>query len=102
MPELSALQTEFNQQNVVVLGIAIDSIEAVNTFLNEEPVTYPILLAEDEGMDIGDSLGNDKGVLPYTVIIDSKGEIKNRFFGRITEKLLAEHLNQLSVKSNPS
>lgn len=99
MPELSLLHTEFESKNVMVIGIAIDASEPVNTFLKDEPVTYPILLAEDEGMAIGDSLGNDKGVLPYTVIIDSNGVIKNRFFGRITQNLLAEHLTELSAKS---
>jgi thiol-disulfide isomerase/thioredoxin len=97
MPELSLLHTEFESQNVVVIGIAIDNSEAVNTFLKEAPVSYPVLLAEDEGMGIGDSLGNDKGVLPYTIIIDSSGQIRNRFFGRITQTLLAEHLNELSL-----
>lgn len=100
MPELSALQTEFATQNVVVLGIAIDSAEQVNLFLKEEPVTYPILMAEDEGMSIGNTLGNDKGVLPYTVIINSTGEITNRFFGRITKTLLANHINQILAKSS--
>lgn len=100
MPELSNLHLEFKDNNVIVIGIAIDSHEQVNAFLVDEPVSYPILLAEDEGMTIGNSLGNDKGVLPYTVIVDDTGKIKNRFFGRITQKLLAEHLNQLLLKAS--
>lgn len=98
MPELSDLHTAFSSQDVLVIGIAIDSGDAVNTFLKESPVSYPILLAEDEGMAIGDRLGNDKGVLPYTVIIDSNGNIQKRFFGRITAQLLSDHLNQLITK----
>lgn len=98
MPELSALQNAFSKNNVVVIGIAIDTPMAVNEFLKEAPVSYPILLAEDEGMAIGDSLGNDKGVLPYTVIIDADGIITDRFFGRITQTLLADHLKPLALK----
>lgn len=95
MPELSALNTEFGQKNVVVLGIAIDELDLVKEFATQTPVSYPLFVAEDEGMAIGNSLGNNKGVLPYTVIIDSKGEIVNTYYGRITKALLASDLMPL-------
>ena len=88
MPELSALNTEFSQKNVVVLGIAIDEIALIKEFATQTPVSYPLFAAEEEGMAIGNSLGNDKGVLPYTVIIDSNGKVVNTHFGRITKALL--------------
>ena len=92
MPELSALHTKFSQKNVVVLGIAIDELALIKEFAIQTPVSYPLFAAEDEGMAIGSSLGNDKGVLPYTVIIDSNGRLVNKHFGRITETLLTTNL----------
>lgn len=95
MPELSALYNEYQSKNVVVLGIAIDELSLMKTFTTETPVSYPLFAAEEEGMGIGSSLGNDKGVLPYTVIINSEGKIVKTFFGRITKPLLETTLKQL-------
>lgn len=95
MPELSQLQQDFKAKNVVVLGIAVDELALVKEFSVKQPVSYPLFADEESGMQLAATLGNDKGVLPYTVIIDSNGKVANTFFGRITNKLLTEHLNKL-------
>lgn len=95
MPELSALYKEYEAKNVVVLGIAIDELAQVKMFTKETPVSYPLFAAEEEGMSLGNSLGNDKGVLPYTVIINSDGKVVKTYFGRITKSLLETALNPL-------
>jgi thiol-disulfide isomerase/thioredoxin len=88
MPELSEFQNEMRDHNVVVLGIAIDEMALVKAFNDNEPVDYPLLVAEDEGMQLSSQLGNSKGVLPYTVIIDQQGHVVKTYFGRITKNLL--------------
>lgn len=95
MPELSQLHTENQTKNVVVLGIAIDEIGLVKEFTRETPVSYPLFAAEDEGMALGNDLGNDKGVLPYTVIIDANGKVIKTHFGRINKALLETSLRPL-------
>ncbi len=92
MPELSELHTEYQDQNVVVLGVALDEIDAIKEFTTETPVSYPIFSAEDTGGVIAANLGNDKSALPYTVIIQSDGSIANTYFGRISKALLEETL----------
>lgn len=92
MPELSALHTEFEDKNVVVLGIALDEIEAIKEFTTETPVSYPLFSAEDSGGQLAANLGNDKSALPYTVIIKPDGSIANTYFGRISKALLEETL----------
>ena len=47
------------------------------------PVSYPIVIGGMEGSQIGKSLGNTQGALPFTVIIDSKGQIIYRKLGKI-------------------
>lgn len=88
MPELSELQDELRDQNVVVLGVAIDEMDLVKSFNDNANVHYPLLVAEDEGMQLSSQLGNTKGVLPYTVILDDQGYIVKTYFGRITKQLL--------------
>jgi hypothetical protein len=58
-------------------------------------VNYPLLVAEDEGMNLGSKLGNDKDVLPYTVIINKDGLVVETYFGRINKALLETTLRPL-------
>ncbi len=95
MPELSQLQLEHKSKNVVVLGIAEDELPLVKEYLQSSPVTYPIFIAENEGMNLGADLGNDKGVLPYTVIIGADGRVIDTFYGRISKALLEKSLQNL-------
>ena len=95
MPELSDLHTANKDKNVVVLGMAIEDVAGVNDFLKETKVSYPLFAADVQGMDIAASLGNNKGVLPYTVIIKADGSIAKTYFGRITKPLLEQTLKTL-------
>lgn len=96
MPELSQLHENYQSKNVVVLGVAIDEPSAVNAYLQTSPVSYPILLAENESMELATLLGNEQAVLPYTVIIDTNGNVIDTFLGRITLKLLEKSLQKLT------
>ncbi len=98
MPELSQLHQEYANKNVVVLGIAIDEISLVKEFTQATPVSYPLFAAEDEGMALGNALGNNKGVLPYTIIIDTNGNVVKTYFGRISKPLLETTLSSLVAK----
>ncbi|MDI1309011.1 MAG: TlpA disulfide reductase family protein [Methylotenera sp.] len=95
MPELSELYTEYKNKNVVVLGMAVDELALVKEFSATTPVSYPLLAAENEGMVLGNDLGNDKGVLPYTVIINESGAVVDTYFGRINKSLLETALRPL-------
>lgn len=95
MPELSHFYDTYKNKNVVVLGIAIDEPDAVNTFQTETPVTYPIFTSESEGMLLTESLGNHKGVLPFTLIIDKHGNIAKTFFGKVNFSMLSTEIQPL-------
>ncbi|HSI46148.1 MAG TPA: redoxin domain-containing protein [Methylophilus sp.] len=91
MPEISALASEHPE--IAVLGLAIDEAAAVHEFVESTPVSYPLLIAENEGMPLAEAMGNNKGVLPYTVIVSAQGEITHIFFGRVTRDMLQKALN---------
>lgn len=95
MPELSALNNQYQDKNLIVLGLAIDNLEAVKAYVQEAPVSYHLLIAEDSGMDLASGLGNNKGVLPFTLIIKPDGTIAKTFFGRISAPLLTKTLQTL-------
>jgi len=92
MPELSRLQDEYRDHGVVVLGISTDDVDKIREFAKEVHVSYPLLAGDMAGMDLAASLGNDKGVLPYTVIIKADGTVAKTYFGRVDQPLLAQTL----------
>lgn len=98
MPELSQLHQQYQNKNVVVLGIAVDEVSLVKAFTQATPVSYPLVADENVGMGLAITLGNDKGVLPYTVIIDANGRVNQTFFGRITKPLLERALAPLLTR----
>jgi thiol-disulfide isomerase/thioredoxin len=91
MPEISALASAHPE--IAVLGVAIDEAAAVHEFTESTPVSYPLLIAENEGMPLAEALGNHKGVLPYTVVISAQGEVTQIFFGRVNRDMLQKALN---------
>ena len=95
MPELSKLNDAYKGKNVVVLGVAIDDVGAISEFTKETKVSYPLFAADMEGMHYATNLGNDKDVLPYTVIIKADGTVAKTYFGRITKPILEETLSKL-------
>ncbi len=97
MPELSQLHERYQDKNVVVLGVAIDEPAAVNVYLQTSPVSYPIVLSENESMELATQLGNDQAVLPYTVIIDTNGNVIDTFLGRISLDLLEKSLQKITA-----
>jgi peroxiredoxin len=96
MPELSDLHQQGKDKNIVVLGVAIDDVDAINEFNKHTKVSYPLLVADMQGMELASNLGNDKGVLPYTVIINADGNVVNTYFGRVTKPLLEEALVKIT------
>ncbi|HEY8117948.1 MAG TPA: TlpA disulfide reductase family protein [Methylophilaceae bacterium] len=92
MPELSHLQDQYHDNNVIVLGISTDDVAKIREFSKEVKVSYPLLAADMEGMNLAASLGNDKGILPYTVIIKADGTVAKTYFGRIDQPLLEQTL----------
>lgn len=92
MPELSRLQDQYRDRGIIVLGIATDDVDKMRAFAKETKVNYPLLAGDMDAMNISASLGNDKGVLPYTVIIQADGSVANTYFGRINQALLEKTL----------
>lgn len=84
MPLLDAKRSELAGKGFEVLGIAIDEANAVQGFLKESPVQYPILLAEEDD-DASIRYGDTRGVLPYSVLIGRDGRILAQRAGNFTQ-----------------
>lgn len=95
MPELSHLQDQYKDQNVVVIGLAAEDVEKTQAYFKEDKsraVSYAILIGDLVAMDLSEKLGNSRGILPYTVVIDANGQVVKTFLGRINQPLIEKSL----------
>ena len=88
MPAFARLQTAHGAEGLQFVGIAIDDVPEVQRFLEEldAPVNYPILVAQDAAIDVAKAYGNALGLLPYTVIVDRAGVIRDTRYGELAQE----------------
>ncbi len=88
MPLLNRFYQQQRAKSWQVLGIAIDKPAPVRQFLARQPVDFPIALASIEGSDLARVLGNLGGGLPFSVLLDAQGQVRQRKIGQVTPQLL--------------
>jgi thiol-disulfide isomerase/thioredoxin len=84
IPLLSQLREQGRPPGLEVIGIAVDRPEAVATYLATHPVRYPILIGEQEGLDVAAAFGIQVIGFPITVFIDRRGEVLAVHSGELT------------------
>ena len=81
MPALDRFHQAWGPKGWQVVGLAIDGPTPVRGFLARTPVRFPIALAGLDGTDLVRALGNASGGLPFTVVIDAGGRVRQRKLG---------------------
>lgn len=81
MPELARFAARHADNGPQVVGIALDTHEAVLDFLGNVPVYYPIVIETPGPADASVKLGNAQGLLPYSVLVDAQGRIVKQKLG---------------------
>lgn len=94
IPALINLQEAYQRHGLQVIGIALDKPAPVEEYAKEKGINYPILLGE-EALDIAQLLGNDMGLLPYTVIVDQAGNIAYVKYGEADQEVLEAEIKAL-------
>jgi thiol-disulfide isomerase/thioredoxin len=74
IPLLLKLRREHAADGVEVVGIAVDSRDAVLKYAQEMHIDYPVLVGEQEGFEAVQAFGMET-VLPFTVFTDSQARI---------------------------
>lgn len=81
MPELARFAARHADDGPQVVGLALDTHEAVLDFLGNVPVYYPIVLETPGPADASVRLGNSQGLLPYSVLVDAQGRVVKQKLG---------------------
>lgn len=92
IPLFIELQNKYRTQGVQFIGIAIDETDKVVELSQEIGINYPVLVGNHDAIEIAEKLGDHQGVLPYTVIVDTRGRIKLVHSGEIARQTLQEAL----------
>ena len=81
IPELIAIR-QAHKGKLEVLGIAIeDKADAAKEFAKAYEMNYPVFVAREKGIPLMQALGNTKGGLPFTIVIDRNGQVVQKKMG---------------------
>ncbi|MBW8311167.1 MAG: TlpA family protein disulfide reductase [Rhizobium sp.] len=81
MPVLDAYARQQGGNGVKVVGIALESPDEALAFLREVPVEFTLLVENPGPGDSSVQLGNRRGILPYTVLLDASGTLLATHYG---------------------
>ncbi len=97
IPELIAIR-KAHKGMLEVLGIGIeDKADAAKEFARAYEMDYPVFVAREKGIPLMQALGNSKGGLPFTIVIDRSGQVVQKKMG-IMKKADLEAAAELALK----
>jgi thiol-disulfide isomerase/thioredoxin len=85
MPVLDAYAAEQGGNGIQVIGIALDTAEEALAFRRTVPVRFALLLETPGPGDSSVRLGNTRGILPYTVLVDAQGRLAKTHYGAFAD-----------------
>jgi thiol-disulfide isomerase/thioredoxin len=95
IPALSRISSSYGKK-VEFVGIGIDSATNIAEFEKKIQASYPLLVASSDGSELVRDFGDNAGGLPFTIVIDKKGNIKNSKLGPVDEAELRRWLAPLT------
>ncbi len=98
MPAFIEMQEQFADKDFVVLGIAVDRKDAVETFLETMDINYPILVGDAAALELTTLYGNRLGVLPFSAFVGKDNKIISVHNGEITAETIKSILLSQNVK----
>jgi thiol-disulfide isomerase/thioredoxin len=83
IPLLERLATEWSDRGVTVVGVAVDERAQVANFARAFKINYPLLLGEQDALDVTARLGFDSPGFPFSVFTDHRGNVVALYLGEL-------------------
>ncbi len=99
IPEFIRLQDELRGKGVQFIGIAIEDQASIVSFLQKNPINYPVLIGGDAAISLSQQLGNLVNAVPFTLVVDSQGMIVHRHPGELSRQKLMQIVNPLLAEN---
>jgi thiol-disulfide isomerase/thioredoxin len=88
IPIFVKLQQKYAGKGLQIVGISIDEVDKTREFSISFGINYPGLIGTFDAVEVSKRAGNDKRVLPFTVILGRDGQIARTESGGLTEQKL--------------
>ena len=85
IPLLKSTQANYGENNMQVIGIAVDDLESVQIYAEEANFNYPILVGQEDAMAAAEASGVPFIGLPFTLIVAPGGELLKSYVGEIVK-----------------
>ena len=95
IPLLMKTQEEHGDNNVQIIGIAVDFPEQVAAYAEETGFNYPVLVGQEDAMAIAEKSGIDFIGMPFTMVVAPSGALIKAHIGEIVESHIDEILQVL-------
>lgn len=98
IPLLKKTQEQHADDNLQVIGVAVDYLEQVTAYAESAQFNYPILVGQEDAMAAAESTGIDFIGLPITMIVSADGYLIRNHVGEIVEDdmtLIVEVFDQM-------
>jgi thiol-disulfide isomerase/thioredoxin len=83
IPLLQSLHESRTAAGMEVIGIAVDYVDKVRDFKERYKISYPLLVGEQEALDLTRRLGVETPAFPFTVFTDRRGRIVTLYLGEL-------------------
>jgi peroxiredoxin len=83
IPLLKSLSSEWGKRGVEVIGIAVDQRDKVAAFADDLRIPYPILVGDQDALDVAAKFGVETPVFPFTVFTDRRGQVVTLYVGEL-------------------
>lgn len=91
IPLLKATQEAHGDDNIQIIGIAVDFVEEVAAYAEEAQFNYPVLIGQEDAMAVAEVSGVDFIGMPFTMIVAPSGELIKAHLGEIHQS----HIEQI-------
>jgi thiol-disulfide isomerase/thioredoxin len=83
IPLLKTIAAEWAGRDLKVLGIAVDYPDKVRDFAGQFKIDYPVLIGDQDALDVAAKFGMASPAFPFTVFTDRRGEVVALFVGEL-------------------
>ena len=95
IPLLNKLRVDRKNQNLEIVGIAVDFREDVLAYAKKEHISYPLLIGEEDGSAAVDAVGMTPA-FPFTLFADSQQRIVTLKVGELHQEELDLILDRIA------
>lgn len=83
IPLLKTLAADWAGRDLTVIGIAVDHADKVREFAGQFKIDYPVLIGEQDALEVAAKFGMETPGFPFTVFTDRRGEVVALFVGEL-------------------